>query len=79
MRIFVKVKPNAKIEKVERIDEVHLIVSVKAPPVEGKANDAVLRLLADYFKVPRGNVKIISGLSSKNKVVEISGTEFDRI
>lgn len=71
MRIFVKVKPSAKIESVEKIDEVHFIISVKAPPVEGKANEAVVKLLADYFSVPRGNVKIVSGLFSRNKVVEI--------
>jgi hypothetical protein len=74
MRIFVKVKPNAKVEKVEKIDEVHFVVSVKAPPVEGKANDALIKLLADYFNIPKGNIKIVSGLSSKSKIVEILKT-----
>ncbi|CUS78157.1 hypothetical protein JGI7_02012 [Candidatus Kryptonium thompsonii] len=74
MRIFVKVKPNAKVEKVEKIDEVHFVVSVKAPPVEGKANEALIKLLSDYFNIPKGNIKIVSGLSSKSKIVEILKT-----
>ncbi len=71
MRIFVKVKPNSKVEKIEKIDETHFSVSVKAPPVEGKANEAVIELIANYFNVPRSRVKIISGFSSRNKVIEI--------
>ncbi|CUU07963.1 hypothetical protein JGI3_01615 [Candidatus Kryptobacter tengchongensis] len=71
MRIFVRVKPNAKVEKVEKIDETHFSVSVKAPPVEGKANEALISLLANYFGVSKSNVKIISGFNSRNKVVEI--------
>ncbi len=74
MRIFVKVKPNSKVEKVEKIDEVHFVVSVKAPPVEGKANEALIKLLSDYFNIPKGNIKIVSGLSSKSKIVEILKT-----
>lgn len=74
MRIFVKVKPNAKVERVEKIDEIHFVVSVKAPPVEGKANDALIKLLADYFNIPKGNIKIVSGLSSRSKVIEIVKT-----
>lgn len=71
MRIFVKVKPNAKVEKIEKIDETHFSVFVKAPPVEGKANEAVVELMASYFNVPKSRVKIISGFSSRNKVIEI--------
>jgi len=71
MRIFVKVKPNAKVEKVEKIDEFHYSVSVKAPPVEGKANAMVVELIADYFNVPRSRVRIVSGFSSRNKIIEI--------
>ncbi len=71
MRIFVKVKPNAKVEKIEKIDETHFSISVKAPPVKGKANEAVVELIANYFNVRRSRVRIISGFSSKNKVIEI--------
>lgn len=71
MKIFVKVKTRAREEKVEKIDEDHFVVKVKEAPEKGKANDAVIRVLADYFKIPILNVKIVSGLKNKNKILEI--------
>lgn|GEM_PF-166723 len=70
MRIFVRVKPNAKRSEVEKIGE-EFLVSVKAPPVKGRANAELIEVLADYFKVPKSKVKIVAGERSKRKVVEI--------
>ena len=72
MRVFVKVKARARRESVERIDDAHFTVAVKDPPVDGKANAAVLEALSDYFKVPRSRVRLLSGQSSKNKVFEVA-------
>ena len=44
-----------------------------APPVEGKANAALIEFLADYFGVPRRNVTIVSGVKSRAKRVAIEG------
>ena len=71
MKINVKAKPNAREEKVEKIDENNFVVSVKEPPEKGKANDAIRNALAVYFKTASARVKIVSGYSSRNKVVEI--------
>jgi len=71
VRIFVKAKPNSREEKVEKIDESNYVVSVKEPPVKGKANEAIRNALAVYFKTGSINVKIISGHSSRNKIIEI--------
>lgn len=71
MRINVKAKPGAKKEEVEKIGEFDYRVSVKEPPIKGKANEAVVRVLAKYFKVPSANVRIISGPASRNKIVDI--------
>ena len=71
MKIFVKAKPGAREEKVEKIDEVNYVVSVKEPPVKGKANEAIRNALAVYFKTGSSRVKIIAGYSSRNKTVEI--------
>lgn len=46
-------------------------VSVKEAPVEGKANEAIIKALADYFDVAKSNITLISGQSSKQKVFEI--------
>lgn len=72
MKIFVKVKANARDERVELEGQNHFKVFVKALPVEGKANAAVISAVAKYFKVPQAEVKIISGAASRNKVIKIS-------
>lgn len=72
MKIFVKAKPNAREEKVEKIDEKNYVVSVKEPPEKGKANVAIRNALAVYFKTGSSCVKIISGYSSRNKIIEIN-------
>ena len=71
MKINVKAKPVAKEEKVVQIDETNFNVSVKEPPVQGRANMAIVKALASYFGVSTFQVKLISGFSSKQKVLEI--------
>lgn len=72
MKIFVKAKPNAKEEKIEKIDENHYLVSVKEPPIKGEANRAIIKALAEHFKVSPSQVDIVSGYTSRNKTIEIS-------
>ena len=55
----------------EKIDEQNFVVSVKEPPIKGKANEAIRNALAVYFKTGSSKVKIISGYSSRNKIIEI--------
>lgn len=71
MGIIVKVKSNAKQQKIETLADGSLVVSVKYPPVDGKANQELIRLLAKRFKVAKSQIYLKSGLSSKNKVIEI--------
>ena len=46
---------------------------VAAPPERGRANDALVGLLADALAVPRSSVRVVSGLGAKAKVVEVDG------
>lgn len=71
MKIFVKAKPKSKENKVEKIDDQHFMVSVKEPPMDNKANLAIIELLSEYFNVSISNVRLISGRTTKNKVFEI--------
>lgn len=71
MKIIIKVYPNSKIEKVVKKDDGSFDVRVKAPAQEGKANKAVIELLAGYFNVSKSSVSIKIGHSGKNKIVEI--------
>ena len=75
MKIFVKVKPKAKENKIEKIDNLSYKVSVAEEPKSGKANLAIIRLLSDYFKVPSKDIRLISGFSSRNKIFEIKEDE----
>lgn len=71
MKIFVRVKPKAKEDRVERVDDVNFKVWVKEPAEKGRANQAVLKTLADYFSVSQSNIRIISGATSRLKIIEI--------
>ncbi len=71
MKIFVKVKTKSKRELVEKVNDDHYVVAVKEPPVNGRANGAVITALADYFKVANWRVEIVSGQTSNQKTVEI--------
>ena len=72
MKINVKAKPGAREEKVEKIDELNYVVSVREQPVKGKANEAIRNALAVYFKTGSSRVRIVSGHTSRNKVIEIN-------
>lgn len=72
MRIFVKTRPGSRLEKVEKVDETHFLVWVKAPAKEGKANQAVIALLARYFDIPKSFVIIESGFFAKEKVILVA-------
>jgi uncharacterized protein (TIGR00251 family) len=71
MKIQVKVKPSSKTEDISR-EGYSFIVKVKEPPREGKANQAVIKLLAEHFDVPQSQVRILSGFRSRNKVIEVA-------
>jgi uncharacterized protein len=70
MKISVKVFPNSKTEEVVKEGD-RFLVRVKEPAKEGKANRAVVRLLAEHFGVSQGSVIIVSGFKNRNKVVNI--------
>lgn len=71
MKISVTVTPNSKKEEVVQISEREFRVKVSAPPKEGRANERLYELLADYFHVPKSLIFIVSGHASRKKVVEI--------
>ena len=71
MRISVRAKTNAKKELVEKITDKEFVVSVKEPPIDGRANWAICRAVAEYFGVSPSRVNVISGQSAKNKILEI--------
>jgi uncharacterized protein (TIGR00251 family) len=69
----VKVHPRARKNAITGIAGDALKLSLTAPPVEGKANQAVVEFFADLFDIPRSSVTIASGATSRNKSVRIAG------
>jgi len=70
MKIRIRVTPRSSREEIVKTGDDYL-VRVKAQPREGKANEAVIKLVAKHFGVARSQVRITSGLSGRNKIVEI--------
>ncbi|HSB05623.1 MAG TPA: DUF167 domain-containing protein [Thermodesulfobacteriota bacterium] len=71
MKISVKVKPNSKENQVAEKGPNQLLVKVKAPAQENRANQEVIKTLAEYFHLPKSRISIVAGFRSKQKVVEI--------
>ncbi|MEH2168447.1 MAG: DUF167 domain-containing protein [Nostoc sp.] len=72
MQKKVKVKPNSKQQKIEEQPDGSLTVYLKSPPIDGKANEELIKLLADKFDLPKSHVRIKSGFSSRQKLMEIN-------
>jgi len=70
MKLLVKVKVNSKTEGIIREGNV-FVVRVSEPPKEGKANQAVIKLLAQQFGISKSKIRIINGFKSRNKLVEL--------
>jgi uncharacterized protein (TIGR00251 family) len=69
----VKVHPRARKNAITGVIGDALKLSLTAPPVEGRANSAVVEFFADLFEIPRSSVTIASGATSRRKVVRIAG------
>lgn len=73
MRLRLRVAPGARRSHVAgRLGDAWK-VRVTAPPERGKANDEVVALLADTLAVPRGEITIVAGRASRDKLVQLSG------
>ncbi|NJL68127.1 MAG: DUF167 domain-containing protein [Microcoleus sp. SM1_3_4] len=69
--LTVKVKPNSKQQSIQEQPDGSLIVHLKSPPIDGKANQELIVLLAKKFNLSKSSIAIKSGFSSRNKLVEI--------
>jgi uncharacterized protein (TIGR00251 family) len=73
IRLAVQVTPNAKRTEVLGVVDDALKIKLQAQPIEGKANDALVKYLAGVLKVSRGSVAITHGLTNKRKLLEVTG------
>src|SRR5687768_6278646 len=73
VRFAVRVQPRASRSEIAGVQGDALRVRLAAPPVDGTANAALIELLAGALAVPRGQIRIVAGASSRNKIVEVFG------
>ena len=79
VRFTVRVQPRASRSEVAGLHGEALKVRLAAPPVDGAANEALVRLLADLLDVPRRAVRIEGGHASRSKLVEVDGVELEAV
>jgi hypothetical protein len=71
VKLNVVVKSNARKNAVETREDGSLVVYVSTPPIEGRANERLVEVLAEHFGRPRRDIVIVSGVRSKRKIVEV--------
>ena len=76
---WVRVSPRARRSSVEGVAGGALRVRLSAPPVEGRANDELCRLLAECLNIPESAVRIVRGRHGRLKQVEVRGSALDSV
>jgi hypothetical protein len=71
------IQPGAKRSEIVGLHGEALKIKLAAPPIEGRANDALLKFIADLFAVPLRNVELKQGGQSRHKVVAVSGSKVE--
>jgi uncharacterized protein (TIGR00251 family) len=79
VRFSVHLQPRASTNEIAGLHGAALKIRVTAPPLDGLANTALLDFLAQTLQIPRRNVCIVSGHSSRAKIVEISEVKLETI
>ena len=69
--IQVKVRPNSRASFLQQQEDGTWLAQLKSPPVDGKANEELLALVASYFECRKSDVSIKTGVSSRRKLVRI--------
>ena len=79
VRFAVRLTPRSAVERVEGVVDGVLEIRVMAPAVDGAANSALLRVLADDLGIARSDLQIVAGATSRQKLVVVDGLDPDAI
>ena len=71
MKLSIQAKPNSKKTGIEKISETEWTVKVRESALEGQANDAIIKAVAEELKIPKTRIIILRGQKSKHKLLEI--------
>lgn len=72
VRLSVRITPNARKSEVQEILDDALKIRLQAQPIEGKANEALIRFIADKLNLPRRSIVITHGHLNKHKLLEVN-------
>lgn len=75
----VKVIPRAKRDEIVGAEGDALKIRLNAPPVEGRANEALIKFLAELLNVPRARIEIVRGETSRHKLVRVRGVSIEKL
>lgn len=71
MRIYAKVSPRSSKNEIKEIGENEYKIKITAPPVDGEANEMLIKILAKHFGVAKSAINIVGGKSTKLKMIDI--------
>lgn len=71
--LTVRIQPRASKNEVVRLEDGSIKIRLTAPPVDGAANEALIKFLADRFSVAKSQIEIISGHTGREKIIRING------
>ncbi len=77
--VTIHAKPRAKRSQIRGIRDGGLDLAVAAPPVDGAANEEIVRVLADWLDVPKRDIEIVRGTSGREKIVAVRGVGEDAL
>ena len=79
IRLSIRLQPRSSRNEIAGLQGDRLKIRITAPPVEGMANEALIEFLSESLNISRRNVCIVSGHSSRNKIVEVCGVELEAV
>ena len=74
-----RVHPGAKTNAITGMHDGALKVSLTTPPTDGRANEALIAFLAERLRLPKGRISLLQGLTSRNKLVRITGANAEEV
>ena len=71
MKLSVRVSPRSSRNDIKKLPDGTYKIFLTAAPVDGKANESLIKIISNYFSIPKKNISVLKGKTSRNKIIEI--------